>query len=123
MQASLNWKSSDLSIEVYNPLLCWDIANFGALPIWEHRAIPKGRAFALKNEEGKDDNLVARDFLEYLDQLSYSMKGDSDFNPAELKITLKMTFAMEEEDLSKEDTAHVNIYKIKVTKLSDEQCK
>lgn len=90
-----------------------DIANFGALPIWEHRAIPKGRAFALKNEEGKDDNLVARDFLEYLDQLSYSMKGDSDFNPAELKITLKMTFAMEEEDLSKEDTAHVNIYKIK----------
>lgn len=90
-----------------------DIANFGELPIWEHRAIPKGRAFALKNDGDKDDKGVAREFLEYLDQLSYSMKGDSDFNPAELRITLKMTFAVEEEDLSKEDTAHVNIYKIK----------
>jgi len=91
-----------------------DIKEFGALPIWEHRVIPKGRAFALKNADGKDDALLAREYLEFLDNMMYEKNGDAAFVPEQLKITLKMTFKKEDEpDYTKDDIAHVNIYKIR----------
>lgn len=91
------------------------IEEFGDLHIWEHKTIPRGRAFALK-KNGLEDKECARVFLEFLDDLAYARSGTSHFNPKELKITLKITFKVDDpilEEMEKEDVAHVNLYKLK----------
>lgn len=91
------------------------IEEFGDLPLWEHKAIPRGRAFALK-KNGLEDKECARVFLEFLDDFAYARSGTSHFNPKELKITLKITFKVDDpilKEMEKEDVAHVNVYKLK----------
>lgn len=90
-----------------------DITVVGKLPVWEHRAIPRGRAFALKNPDNRSDEDLTADFLEYVDTIVYRQDGDSDFHPQECRLTMKIHFEMEEEDLEKDEVAHVNIYKLK----------
>lgn len=92
-----------------------DIEEFGELPLWEHRALPRGRTFALKRVDGVDEKTATREFLEFLEKLTMSQKGAVDFKPEELKITLKLKFEVEHpviETIEKEETAHVNIFKL-----------
>jgi len=87
------------------------IAKFGEIPIWEHRSLPKGRVYALKNADGKNDKEVARAFLEFLDTLVAQKGGDKVFDPEKLLISLKLTF--DKDELERDATAFVRIYKMK----------
>jgi len=94
-----------------------DIAEFGEIPIWESdRALPLGRSYALKDLE-KDDNTTARNFLIYLEHLIFEKKGHSKFyeEQGNLQLTLKVRLQNESETVVREDTAHVNVYKMEKT--------
>jgi len=61
------------------------------------------------------ENETARNFLIYLENLIYEKKGDTQFYPDILQLTMKVKLANQSETVTRDDRAHVNVYKMEKT--------
>jgi len=115
-----------------------DITEFGEIPLWGDRVLPRGRSYALMpvkaseealkeiEEEFKktqnrvvrdrqitlaNENQTARSFLMYLENLVYAVEGTTIFNPKELKLNMKVKLTNLDETMERDDRADVYVYK------------
>jgi len=115
-----------------------DITEFGEIPLWGDRVLPRGRSYALMpvkaSEEARkeieeefkktqnrvvrdrqitlaNENQTARSFLMYLENLVYAVEGTTIFNPKELKLNMKVKLTNLDETMERDDRADVYVYK------------
>jgi len=115
-----------------------DITEFGEIPLWGDRVLPRGRSYALMpvkaseealkeiEEEFKktqnrvvrdrqitlaNENQTARSFLMYLENLVYAVEGTTIFNPKELKLNMKVKLMNLDETMERVYRADVYVYK------------
>jgi len=115
-----------------------DITEFGEIPLWGDRVLPRGRSYALmpvkaseealkeiEDEFKKTQNRVVRDrqitlanenqtarsFLMYLENLVYAVEGTTIFNPKELKLNMKVKLTNLDETMERVYRADVYVYK------------
>jgi len=115
-----------------------DITEFGEIPLWGDRVLPRGRSYALMPVKASEDalqeiqeefkktqnkivrdrqitlaneNQTARSFLMYLENLVYAVEGTTIFNPKELKLNMKVKLTNLDETMERDDRADVYVYK------------
>jgi len=115
-----------------------DITEFGEIPLWGDRVLPRGRSYALMpvkaSEEARkeieeefkktqnrvvrdrqitlaNENQTARSFLMYLENLVYAVEGTTIFNPKELKLNMKVKLTNLDETMERVYRADVYVYK------------